>query len=61
MRFVADLSNWENSQLVITTGQSGHILTGHYKDQWSAYLSGRGLPLEFNKVNGKAPLILQPR
>ncbi len=60
MRFVADLSQWDASQMNLTIGQSGHILSGHYKDQWDAYLNGTSFPLEFGKVEGKGTLTLRP-
>ena len=61
MRFVADLSQWDSSQMNLTIGQSGHILSGHYKDQWSAYLNGTSFPMEFDKVMDKGTLTLRPR
>jgi penicillin G amidase len=36
-RFVADLSNLESSQMVITTGQSGHLFHRHRTDQISPW------------------------
>ncbi|MCU0643570.1 MAG: penicillin acylase family protein [bacterium] len=40
MRQIIDLSNINNSLSVITTGQSGHPLSKHYKDQAPLWLSG---------------------
>ena len=60
MRFVADLSNWEASQMNLTIGESGHLLSGHYKDQWKAYLNGTSFPMEFGKVEDKGTLTLRP-
>ena len=37
MRFIADLSNWNGSFNNLTIGESGQILSPHYKDQWNAY------------------------
>ena len=61
MRFVADLSDWDASLMNLTIGQSGHILSGHYKDQWNSYLNGTSFPLEFGKVEDKGTLTLRPR
>lgn len=47
MRFVADLSNWNNSLMNLVTGNSGHILSFDYKDQWDAYYVGRSYPMPF--------------
>jgi penicillin amidase len=60
MRFVADLSNWDNSLLNLTTGESGHRFSGHYRDQWESYLNGSGFPLPFNKIEAAAVLTLTP-
>ena len=60
MRFVADLSNWDNSLNNITIGQSGHRFSSHYKDQWDAYWVGRSFPMPFTKVTAKDTLTVQP-
>lgn len=60
-RFVADLANLDRSVMNIRFGESAHRLSGHYKDQWDAYLSGRSFPLQFGRVEAKRTLILQPR
>lgn len=41
MRQIMDLSNRKNSIIVITTGQCGHPLSKHYKDQTPLWLNGR--------------------
>ena len=60
MRFDGDLSNWDNSLLNVTIGQSGHILSSHYKDEWKAYYNGRSFPMQFNKVEVKDTLRIEP-
>jgi len=60
MRFVADTARWDNSRMNLTAGQSGHIFSGHYKDQWKAYASGTSFPLEFGAVQAKDTLVLKP-
>ena len=60
MRMNADLSNWDNSLLNLTLGQSGHILSGHYKDEWDAYYNGKSFPMQFNKVEVKDTLKIKP-
>jgi penicillin amidase len=52
MRFVADLGSWDQSLLNLTTGESGQILSRHYKDQWDRYYVGESFPLPFLKVEG---------
>jgi penicillin amidase len=61
MRFVADLSNWEESLNNISIGQSGQFLARHYKDQWNAYYNGRSFPMQFEKVNVKSTLVMQAK
>jgi len=48
MRFIADLGNWDESSLTLVTGESGRIFDPHYRDEFSAYLRGQGLPLWFS-------------
>jgi penicillin amidase len=52
MRFVADLSNWDQSLNNITIGQSGQFLSPHYKDQWDEYYVGKSLPMAWSKITG---------
>ena len=61
MCFVATPGGWDDSLLTLTTGESGQVLSRHYKDQWEAYRDGVGLPLEFSKTTAKSTLTLQPR
>lgn len=61
MRFVADLGDWENSLANITIGQSGHVASRHYRDQWDLYYSGRSLPMRFRKVRASETLEVEPR
>ncbi len=61
MRFVADLANWDGSFNSIDIGQSGQILSRHYKDQWDAYYVGQSFPMQFDKVAAKDTLVVRPR
>jgi penicillin G amidase len=40
MRFVANLGNWDESILLIPTGQSGQLGSSHYSDQFSYWFEG---------------------
>jgi len=60
LRFVADLSDWDRSLSNVTLGQSGHVLSGHYKDQWKSYWAGTSFPLRWKNVQGDV-LEVQPR
>ncbi len=61
MRFVATAGAWDETLLTLTTGESGQVASGHYKDQWPAYRDGRGLKFEFSNQEGRPGLTLQPR
>jgi penicillin amidase len=60
-RFDADLSDWDNSLLNITIGESGEVLSSHYKDQWDAYYFGRSFPMKFDHVEVKSTVTFVPR
>jgi penicillin amidase len=59
MRFVADLSDWDKSLNNLTLGQSGHVFSSHFKDQWSAYWAGTSFPMRW-KVSGGDVLAVRP-
>jgi penicillin amidase len=60
MRMVVDFSNFDRSLQNITIGQSGQVLSRHYKDQWDAYYAGRSFPMQFNKIDSKETLVFLP-
>ncbi len=60
MRFAADLSHWDDSLNNLTIGESGHILSPHYKDQWTAYYLGKSFPMEYLKVTAEHVLEVTP-
>ena len=47
MRFVADLSNFDNSLMEITTGESGEYASPYYRDQFPEWFAGRGIAAPF--------------
>ena len=60
MRMNADLGNWDQSLLNVMTGQSGQILSSHYKDEWEAYYTIRSYPMAFGGVEAGPVLTFQP-
>jgi penicillin amidase len=60
MRMVIDLANLDQSQANLVTGESGHVVSKHYKDQWSAYYGGTSFPMQFDKVDAKDTLVVNP-
>jgi len=61
MRFVADLADWDHSLNNIVSGESGQILSRHYKDQWGAYYSARSFPMQFGKVEVQDSLVVDAK
>lgn len=49
-RFVADLSNFDNSLLNITLGESGQYGSPHYRDQFAFWFEGRGIASPFSEA-----------
>ncbi len=60
-RFTADLSDWDHSLLNVPIGQSGQILSSHYKDEWEHYYKGQTYPMQFNKVEARDVLEFVPQ
>jgi penicillin amidase len=64
-RLTVDFSNFDHSTLNIVIGQSGHLLSPHYKDQFSAWYNDSSFQFPFTEaaVNAAAEhrLTLQPR
>jgi penicillin amidase len=60
MRLDADLADWDRSLLEGTTGQSGQVLSRHYKDQWDRYYNAESFPMQYRKVEVKDVLTLVP-
>ena len=61
LRIVNNLGDLNHSFANLVTGESEQRLSGHYKDQWDAYYAGRGLPMQFGKVDAKRVLQVHPR
>ncbi len=57
MRFVADFSNFDDSLMNITMGQSGQFLSPNYKDQFSAWFDGRGIPSYYSDTAERPHLV----
>jgi penicillin amidase len=64
MRFVANPGNWDDSILLINTGESGQFGSSHYTDQFSYWYEGKPIVLPFTeaaeKPTLKHKLILKP-
>jgi penicillin amidase len=60
MRMNADLGDWDRSLLNVQIGQSGQILSTHYRDEWPDYYNGRSYPMQFRNVQAKSTLEFRP-
>ena len=60
MRMALEAADWDRSWLAILTGESGHVLSTHYQDQWEAFYTGRSFPLPFRKVEAAHTLVVEP-
>ena len=54
------LGNWDDSVLNLPVGESGHVGSRHYKDQWNAYYAGRSFPMQFDKVDARSTVTFVP-
>jgi penicillin G amidase len=65
MRMVVDLDDLDRSRWINLTGESGHITSGHYRDQTKLWLEGETLPWAFGTAavakEAKDRLVLEPR
>jgi penicillin G amidase len=63
-RFVANPANWDDSILLITTGESGQLGSSHYSDQFSFWYEGKPIMLPFSdgaeEATRKHTLTLKP-
>ena len=60
-RMNASTSDWDASLMNLPFGESGHIASWHYSDEWKAYYSGRSFPMQFGKVDVKSTVTFVPK
>lgn len=60
MRMALDFADLDKSRMNLLTGESGQVLSKHYKDQWEAWYYGRTFPMQFGKVESKSTLTVVP-
>lgn len=61
LRMIVDFSNFDGSLENITAGESGHPLSRLYKDQWDAYYTGHSFPMEFDRIQARQTLVVNPQ
>lgn len=49
-RMTVDFSNFDNSTLNIVNGQSGHLLSPYFNDQWGAWYHGRTFAFPYSEA-----------
>jgi len=63
-RFVANPANWDDSILLITSGESGQLGSSHYTDQFSSWYEGKPIVMPFSdaaeKTTRRHTLTLKP-
>jgi penicillin amidase len=60
-RMVVDLGDLDKSVQNLQAGESGLVLSRHYKDQWPAYYAGTSFPMQFDHVDAKEVLQVRPQ
>jgi penicillin amidase len=60
-RMNLDLADWDRSLLNLPVGQSGQVLSSHYRDQRARFHHGLSYPMQFEKVEAKDILELRPK
>ncbi len=51
---------WDASLASLPIGESGHIASPHYRDQWDAYYNGQSFPMRFAKTEVKSAVMFVP-
>ncbi len=63
-RQIIDLSDWDNSKCVISSGQSGHFMSRYYDNQIPLWIGGKYHPMLFSQEkieqNATGTLFLKP-
>lgn len=60
-RMDASPGNWDASLLNLPFGESGHIASSHYRDQWDAYYNGTSFPMQYGKIEARSTVTFIPR
>ena len=60
-RMDASLGDWDASLMNLPIGESGHVASCHYKDEWDAYYNGLSFPMQFSRIDAKSSVTFTPR
>ncbi|MBV8896311.1 MAG: penicillin acylase family protein [Acidobacteriaceae bacterium] len=59
-RMVVDFGDLDKSVQNLTVGESGHVASPHYKDEWGDYYAGKSFPMQFDHVDARDTLSVKP-
>lgn len=59
-RIVVEFGSLDKSDANLTTGESGHVASPNYKDEWPSYYVGNSFPMQFQYVDAKETLRIKP-
>lgn len=59
-RMNASPGNWDASLLNLPFGESGHIASSHYRDEWDAYYNGESFPMQYGNIDVKSTVTFTP-
>jgi penicillin amidase len=59
-RMDLSVGNWDASLLNLPIGESAHIASSHYRDEWDEFYLGRSFPMQFNHVDVKSSVRFVP-
>jgi penicillin amidase len=59
-RMVVDFGDLDKSVQNLVVGESGFVASEHYKDEWPAYYVGTSFPMQFNHVDARETLRVNP-
>jgi penicillin G amidase len=60
-RMDASTGDWDASLMNVPIGESGHVASSHYRDEWSAYYNGTSFPMQFKNVDAKSTVTFVPK
>ena len=59
-RMDASVGSWDDSLLDLPAGESGHIASPHFRDEWPAYYAGESFPMQFGKIDIASTVTFAP-
>jgi penicillin amidase len=59
-RMDASVGEWDASLLNLPLGESGHVASLHYRDEWDAYYYGKSFPMGFERPEVKSTVRFVP-